>query len=41
MVIAKLHFAEDTLPLQLLLQGAERLIHIVIANNYLQAQRPS
>jgi hypothetical protein len=39
-VVAELHFAEDTLPLELLLQGAQRLIHIVIANNYLQAEPP-
>jgi len=40
-VVAELHLAEDTLPLELLLQGAQRLIHIVIANNYLQAEPPS
>ena len=36
-VVAKLHLAEDAFALELLLQGPESLIHIVIANNYLQA----
>ena len=40
-VVAELHLAENAFALKLLLQSAERLIHIVIANNYLQAQRPS
>jgi len=36
-IIAELHFAENAFALKLLLQGAQRLIHIVIANDYLQA----
>src|SRR5690606_31875062 len=39
-VVAELHLAEDAFTLKLLFQGAQRLIHIVIANNYLQAQPP-
>jgi hypothetical protein len=35
-IIAQLHFAEDTFALQLLLQCAQRLVNIVIANDYLQ-----
>ncbi len=36
-IVAQLHFAKHTFALQLLLQGAKRLINIVIANDYLQA----
>jgi hypothetical protein len=36
-VVAELHLAENAFALKLLLQGAQRLIHIVVANNYLQA----
>src|SRR5271166_5710863 len=32
---AKLHFAEDSLPLHLLLKGLQGLINIVVANEYL------
>src|ERR1700722_15875417 len=32
---AKLHFAKDSLPLHLLLEGLEGLIDIVVANEYL------
>ena len=39
-VVAELHLAEDAFALKLLFQGPERLIHIVIANNYLQAASP-
>src|SRR5690606_11066138 len=35
-IVAQLHFAEDAFALQFLLQGAQRLVHIVIANDYLQ-----
>src|SRR5690554_5767998 len=31
-VATQLHLAEDTLPLQLLLKGAQRLVDIVVAN---------
>jgi hypothetical protein len=36
-VVAQLHLAKHAFALQLLFQGTERLIHIVIANDYLQA----
>lgn len=36
-IIAQLHFAEDAFALKLLLKRTKRLIHIVIANDYLQA----
>jgi hypothetical protein len=39
-VVPQLHFAEDAFALQLLLQRAQRLVDIVIANNYLQADPP-
>ena len=39
-VVAKLHLAEDAFALELLLQSAQRLVNIVIANNYLQAEPP-
>ena len=39
-VVAQLHLAENAFALKLLFQGAERLINIVIANNYLQAEPP-
>ena len=39
-VVAQLHFAEDALALKLLFQRTQRLIDIVIANNYLQAEPP-
>ena len=39
-VVPQLHFAEDAFALQLLLQRAQRLVNIVIANNYLQADPP-
>src|SRR5690606_24232134 len=35
-IIAQLHFAEDAFALQLLLERAQRLVNIVIANDYLQ-----
>src|SRR5690606_5900460 len=35
-VVAKLHLAEDAFALQLLLERAQRLINVVIANDYLQ-----
>jgi len=39
-VVPQLHLAENALALQLLLQRAQRLVDIVIANNYLQAEPP-
>lgn len=39
-VVPELHLPENAFALQLLLQRAERLIDIVIANNYLQAEPP-
>src|SRR5690606_33344586 len=39
-VVPELHFPENAFALQLLLQRAQRLIDIVIANNYLQAEPP-
>ena len=35
-VVAQLHLAEDAFALELFLQCAERLVNIVIANDYLQ-----
>ncbi len=35
-VVPQLHFAENALALKLLFKRAKRLIHIVIANDYLQ-----
>jgi hypothetical protein len=35
---AKLHFPENALALHLLLEGLERLIDIVVANDYLHEQ---
>ena len=35
-VVAQLHFAEDAFALQLFLQRAQRLINVIIANDYLQ-----
>jgi hypothetical protein len=37
-VTAHLHFTEDAFALHLLLEGAERLINIVIANEYLHGR---
>jgi hypothetical protein len=37
-VAAQLHFPENTLALHLLLEGLERLIDVVVANNYLHEQ---
>ena len=34
-MLLKLHFAEDTLTLQLLFQGTKRLIDVVVANTNL------
>jgi hypothetical protein len=39
-VVPQLHLAENAFALQLFLQRAQRLIDIVIANNYLQAEPP-
>jgi hypothetical protein len=39
-VVPQLHLAEDAFALQLLLERAQRLVDIVIANNYLQADPP-
>jgi len=39
-VVPQLHLAENAFALQLLLQRAQRLVDIVIANNYLQADPP-
>ena len=36
-VVPELHLTENAFALQLLLQRAQRLVDIVIANNYLQA----
>ena len=35
-VVAQLHLAEDAFALQLLLERAQRLINVIIANDYLQ-----
>ncbi len=35
-VVAQLHFTEDAFALQLFLQRAQRLVYVVIANDYLQ-----
>jgi hypothetical protein len=40
-VATKLHLTEDALALHLLLEGAERLIDIVVANENLHVKRPS
>ena len=39
-VVPQLHLAENAFALQLFLQRAQRLVDIVIANNYLQAASP-
>src|SRR6185437_5984160 len=39
-VVPQLHLAENAFALQLFLQRAQRLVDIVIANNYLQAEPP-
>ena len=35
-VVAQLHFTEDAFALQLFLQCAQRLVYVIIANDYLQ-----
>ena len=39
-MLAKLHLAEDTFPLQLLLQRSQSLVDVVIANKYLHEAFP-
>ena len=39
-VVPKFHLPENAFALQLLFQCAQRLVDIVIANNYLQAEPP-
>jgi hypothetical protein len=39
-IATELHFAENAFTLQLLLEGAQRLIDVIVADNYLYDDRP-
>jgi hypothetical protein len=39
-LVVELHLAEETLPLHLLLQRLQRLVDVVVANEYLHSETP-